>query len=143
MLRPYAGNDDPADCQDAVEEGYRRLLFNVLAVNQDDHVKNLSFHMDPEGAWSLTPAYDLTHARGAGFTRRHQMRVADRLEGIRRDDLLAVARTFGIRKAEGVIRRVEEALAGWEEAAAVFDVPGERVAYVRAELDRRAGELSA
>jgi len=60
-----------------VLEGYRRMVFNVLAVNRDDHVKNLSFHMDPTGAWSLTPAYDVTFAPGGGWTASHQMRVND------------------------------------------------------------------
>ena len=54
----------PAD----IDEGFRRMVFNVLAVNQDDHVKNLSFHMTRDGEWSLTPAYDLTFAQGQGYT---------------------------------------------------------------------------
>ena len=47
---------------DALRQAYRRMVFNVMAVSQDDHVKNLSFHMDPTGEWSLTPAYDITFA---------------------------------------------------------------------------------
>lgn len=71
------------------------MAFNVMAVNQDDHVKNLSFHMDRSGTWTLAPAYDLTFARGRGWTSQHQMRIQDKTTGIRRDDLLAVASSLG------------------------------------------------
>ncbi|MGH7657009.1 MAG: type II toxin-antitoxin system HipA family toxin, partial [Gemmatimonadales bacterium] len=52
----------------SMEQGFRRMVFNVLAVNQDDHVKNLSFHLRPGGEWSLAPAYDVTFARGGYWT---------------------------------------------------------------------------
>jgi serine/threonine-protein kinase HipA len=72
----------------AVVEGYRRMVFNILAINQDDHVKNLSFHMYPDGSWTLAPAYDLTFAKGGGWTSTHQMRVADKRSGITSKDLI-------------------------------------------------------
>src|SRR5690606_15656366 len=72
----------------AIIEGYRRMVFNVVAINQDDHVKNLSFGMRPDGAWYLTPAYDLTFSQGRAWTSRHQMRVADKRSGITRADLV-------------------------------------------------------
>ena len=49
-----------------LEEGYRRAAFNIVTVNQDDHVKNLAFLMNEQGRWRLAPAYDLTHAHGTG-----------------------------------------------------------------------------
>ncbi len=52
----------------ALEQAYRRACFNLLAVNQDDHVKNFSFLMDDRGQWRLSPAYDLTFVRGRNFT---------------------------------------------------------------------------
>ena len=127
----------------AVDEGYRRMVFNVLAVNQDDHVKNLSFHMDPEGVWSLTPAYDLTFAKGRGFTRSHQMRVRDKREGITRADLIAVADAFGVRAAGRVIEQVREAVERWPEVAAEVGVPGEDVRRVRGELEGRQTEIGS
>jgi serine/threonine-protein kinase HipA len=125
----------------AVIEGYRRMVFNVLAVNQDDHVKNLSFHMDGSGAWSLTPAYDLTFAKGGGWTATHQMRVADKRTGITRADLIAVAETFAIRNPGGIIAQVADAVRQWPELAAEQRVPQKTIAYVASELDQRAGEL--
>lgn len=126
---------------DALREAYRRMVFNLLAVNQDDHVKNLSFHMDRAGTWSLTPAYDVTFARGGGWTATHQMRVRDRMAGIREAHLLAVAEEFGIKRPQRVLERVRGAIADWEEFAAGYDVPAEVVRAIRGELDARAAVL--
>jgi serine/threonine-protein kinase HipA len=125
----------------AVIEGYRRMVFNILAVNQDDHVKNLSFHMDASATWSLTPAYDLTFAKGGGWTATHQMRVADKRAGITRADLIAVAETFAIRNPARIIAQVADAVRRWPELAADHAVPAETVALVKRELDARAREV--
>lgn len=124
--------------QGAVIEGYRRMLFNVIAVNQDDHVKNLSFHMDETGAWSLTPAYDLTFAHGSGWTTAHQMRVADKLTGITRADVVAVGDTFGIRAPGSIVDEVLDAVAEWPGYARDRGVPADAEAVVsRALAERR------
>lgn len=124
----------------SVEQGFRRMAFNVMAVNQDDHVKNLSFHMARDGRWRLAPAYDLTFARGGGFTARHQMRVRDKTAGITSSDLLAVAAVFDVDDAAGILESIRAALARWEEFAAATRVPAPTVQAVRGELDRRAAE---
>lgn len=124
-----------------VLEGFRRMVFNVLAVNQDDHVKNLSFHMDAEGTWRLTPAYDLTFAKGGGWTASHQMRVNDRRAGLLRSDLIAVAETFGIRAPDRLIRRIRDAVAEWPTHARGRGVPPETVARIGRELEQRAVEI--
>jgi serine/threonine-protein kinase HipA len=126
----------------AVIEGYRRMVFNVLAVNQDDHVKNLSFHMDRDGVWSLTPAYDLTFARGGGWTSTHQMRVADRRSGITRSDLTGVAERFGIRSPARIIDEIASAVAAWPRYARDQGVPEETVRELSAELGARAREVA-
>ncbi len=131
--------------QASVEEGFRRMVFNLLAVNQDDHVKNQSFHLSPDGRWALTPAYDVTFVKGRGFTARHQMRVQDKTAGITLDDVHAVAAVFDIRRATTIIDEVRSALDGWEELAARFAVASDRVEGIRAEIDQRARamEISA
>jgi len=126
---------------DALRQAFHRMVFNVMAVNQDDHVKNLSFHMDPEGVWSLTPAYDVTFARGGGFTSAHQMRVRQKASDIGDADLLAVAGEFGIKKPGRVLERTRDAVAGWERFAAEYDVSDEAVRAIRRELDSRAETL--
>jgi serine/threonine-protein kinase HipA len=126
----------------AVIEGYRRMVFNVLAVNQDDHVKNLSFHMDRAGEWTLTPAYDLTFARGGGWTATHQMRIAGKRTGITRADLLDVAATFGIRDPAGVIERTRQAISRWGEHAAALSVPATTITHVESALAERWREVA-
>ncbi len=126
-----------------VEQACVRMLFNLVAVNQDDHVKNLSFHMDASGAWSLSPAYDLTFARGPGFTARHQMRVRDRTEGITAEDLLAVCAEFGVDDPGALLQRVRDSVARFEEFAAATGVPADTRTAVRKALDLRAAELGA
>jgi serine/threonine-protein kinase HipA len=102
----------------ALEEAYRRAVFNVALVNQDDHVKNVAFLMASDGRWSLAPAYDLTYAKGAGFTRAHQMTLGGKAEGITRGDLLALGAAFGIRHdGAPVVEQVLAARAGWKARA--------------------------
>jgi serine/threonine-protein kinase HipA len=107
----------------AMEQGYRRAVFNIAAVNQDDHVKNLAFLMDQDGSWRLAPAYDLTYAKGRGFTQRHQMTLAGKTEGITRTDLLTLGGAFGIKRdGAPVIEQVVDALGTWEQNAKVAGV---------------------
>jgi serine/threonine-protein kinase HipA len=127
----------------ALEQAFLRMLFNVVAVNQDDHVKNLSFQMDERGVWSLAPAYDLTFAHGRGFTARHQMRVRDKTAAIRASDLLAVGQEFGLNDPPKLLQRVREQVARLAEFAARTRVPAEVIAELRAALDLRAKELDA
>ncbi|MEP7326363.1 MAG: HipA domain-containing protein, partial [Gemmatimonadota bacterium] len=123
---------------EAIEEGFRRVVFNVLGVNQDDHVKNLSFLMDGAGKWALSPAYDVTYAKGHGWTRLHQMTVAGKREGVARSDLARLGRDFGLgQRTDDVIERVTSAIGGWEAAAAEAGVPAKWVKQIRADLDAR------
>jgi serine/threonine-protein kinase HipA len=111
----------------ALEEGFRRVVFNVAAANQDDHVKNLSFLLDESGQWRLSPAYDLTFALGEGFTRRHQMSVGGKREGVTPDDLRALANRFGIdHDGQEAIEAVKLALGYWEELATAVGMDEKR-----------------
>ncbi len=125
----------------AVIEGFRRMVFNVLAVNQDDHVKNLSLQMDRRGTWSPTPAYDLTFARGSGFTSAHQMRINGKRANLTRTDLLTVAETFGIRDANGVIDAISEVISRWPAYAEEQGVPPDALRRVGEALSVRRSEI--
>jgi serine/threonine-protein kinase HipA len=119
----------------ALEEAFRRACFNILAVNQDDHVKNLAFLMDESGRWSLAPAFDVTFARGAGFTRRHQMTLAGKRDRFEPGDLLAVGDRFGLRTAgREIIERIGDALSRWPEFAKASGVPPESTRAIGAAL---------
>jgi len=128
--------------QAAVNEGYRRAVFNVVACNQDDHVKNLSFHMDPDGRWRLTPAYDVTFAGGSGYTARHQMRLADKLSEITRADLSELGRRFSVRDAAEMVERARAAVADWPRYAAEAGVPADTVRSVGEALEARRRQLA-
>jgi serine/threonine-protein kinase HipA len=126
----------------AVTEGFRRMVFNVVAINQDDHVKNLSFGMGSDGLWDLTPAYDLTYSQGTGWTSQHQMRVADKRSGITRADLVGVGELFAIKSVERLIDKVVEAVAGWPKYAAQTGVPADRIGAIDKALQARRKELA-
>ena len=105
----------------AVEEQFRRAVFNVIVRNQDDHVKNISFLMDRGGNWSLSPAYDVTYAwhPGGTWTRDHQMSLAGRRSGFERDDVLQFAASIGMkrRRALEILDGIGASVTGWEQHA--------------------------
>lgn len=113
--------------QKAVEELYRRMVFNVITRNQDDHVKNISFLMDRIGKWRLAPAYDLTYACDADnyWLARHQMSINGKLENITRDDLLQSAATMNISRSRALhtIGQVIDAAAAFTNYAKQAQIP--------------------
>ena len=82
------------------EQQYRRALFNVVARNHDDHVKNFSFLMNKEGKWQISPAYDLTfsYSPGGTWTNSHQSSINGKFDDFEKDDLLSFGKSFGIKK---------------------------------------------
>lgn len=110
-----------------VEEAFRRMVFNVLGVNRDDHTKNQSFLMAHDGQWSLSPAYDLAFAWNPNpdsWTHQHQMLINGKSLGITRDDLLAVGSVGGIKKQvmDEIIEQVVAAIDRWPDFAAMAKV---------------------
>jgi len=103
------------------EEMFRRMVFNVLARNQDDHVKNIAFLMDRSGTWSLAPAYDMSynHNPDGAWTSSHQMTIQDKRDGFTRADLIACANVVGIRakRADAILRQVADAVSRWTDVA--------------------------
>jgi serine/threonine-protein kinase HipA len=119
----------------AVEQLFRRMVFNVVARNQDDHVKNIAFLMDRAGTWSLAPAYDVTWAWKPGnpWLDSHQMSINAKRDNFTVADLRAVARLGGLKQgsAETVLAEVSDAVSGWRKIAAengVSDAIAERIA---------------
>jgi serine/threonine-protein kinase HipA len=116
----------------ALEQAWLRCVFNVAAVNCDDHTKNLAFMLDQTGNWDIAPAYDtcFSHNPAAGkWTRQHQMLVGGKAWDITDADLIALADTFDIRKPKELLDRVAGAVARWPEFARRAGVP-------RVETDR-------
>jgi len=111
---------------------YRRMVFNVIARNQDDHTKNIAYLMDRQGQWSLAPAFDMTHSYkpGAGWTQAHQMTINGKRDHFTRQDLLKVAETNDLKKAAEVIQEVQDAVANWPAFAAAAGVHKNRIAAI-------------
>jgi serine/threonine-protein kinase HipA len=110
-------------------EMYRRMVFNVVVRNQDDHTKNISFLMDSDGKWRLAPAYDMGFAYNplGSWTATHQMSVNGKFDDIGREDLLAIAAANNIRNAEEVIEQVCDATDNWPNIAQHCGVPKDMV----------------
>ena len=101
------------------EEFYRRMVFNVVARNQDDHTKNISFLMDRQGVWHLSPAYDMSWAYNpnGGWTATHQMSINNKWDNISREDLLTVASEMNVKGAKQIIDQVVDAVSQWPRLA--------------------------
>jgi serine/threonine-protein kinase HipA len=113
----------------AAQEMFRRLVFNVVVRNQDDHTKNISFLMGEDGKWRLSPAYDMGYAYkpNGGWTATHQMSVNGKFDEITRKDLLVLAEANNIKGAGMVIDEVCEAATHWGQIAQECGVPQKKV----------------
>lgn len=107
------------------QEMFRRIVFNVVMRNQDDHTKNISFLMERNGKWHLSPAYDMGFAFNptGRWTSSHQMSVNGKYDNIQRTDLLALADLNGIKNASETIDKICDAASGWAEIAKNCGVP--------------------
>jgi serine/threonine-protein kinase HipA len=104
-----------------IDQLFRRMVFNVVARNQDDHVKNIAFLMDRAGRWSLAPAYDVTWACDPTdrWLQAHQMTINGKREHFTVEDLVAVEKRIGLKRgtAKRALREVTEAVATWPQIA--------------------------
>lgn len=109
----------------AMDQQLRRVIFNLVGCNQDDHVKNTAFQMDRRGQWDLTPAYDLCHAEGSDFTRNHQLSIHGKTNGFTRDDLKHLASYAGLPRGRDklILEEVLAAFAQWRELAVDLGLP--------------------
>lgn len=84
--------------QQDLYELYRRMVFNIIGRNQDDHAKNFAFLMDEKGVWSLSPAYDITYANGTGYTKNHQLSLRGKTNDFTKKDLLEIAKLHSLKE---------------------------------------------
>ena len=106
----------------AVEEQFRRMVFNIVARNQDDHAKNIAFLMDRQGRWSLAPAFDVTYSYNpsGAWTSTHQMTLNGKRDGFTLEDFRTCARSALMKRgrAETIVEQVTAAVRRWPEFAA-------------------------
>lgn len=117
-----------------IEQFYRRMVFNCLAVNQDDHVKNISFIMDRAGKWWLSPAYDITFSYNPTnkWLRAHQMTVNGKTTKIGLPDLLEAGSKMGIkeRRCKDIISEIGASVSGFAEVAEQVGIKEKTTEYV-------------
>lgn len=126
---------------DAKRQAFKRVAFNVMAANCDDHAKNISFLLRPGGRWELAPAYDLTHAYNpqGTWTYQHLMSVNGKFRDITRADLLLFAERFDVPEASRLIEDVRDGVATWPQCAAEAGLPGDEITRVGADLTLKLG----
>lgn len=109
----------------SIEETFRRMVFNVMSANCDDHSKNFSFLLKEGGSWGLAPSYDITHAYNpqGEWNSQHLMSVNGKFIGITMKDFMGVADHFAIGSAKDVIKEVADAIARWENFANEAGLP--------------------
>jgi serine/threonine-protein kinase HipA len=119
----------------AAEQLYRRMVFNVLAYNRDDHTKNISFLMDKKGQWSLAPAYDMTfsYRPDSPWVSRHQMSINGKRGDITNDDFLHIAHTMNIKKPKEIIEQISDSVHDWRKYA--------KIAGVEVNMSEKIGKL--
>ena len=122
-----------ADCQ----EVFRRMVFNILANNTDDHNKNFSFIMDENGAWKLSPAYDITYIiDNGGFlpNEDHCLYIRAKLRNITRDDVIQFAIDNGIRRPDAIIKDVVGSLHNFRSIATKYGVAEQWIGRIEATI---------
>lgn len=100
-------------------EQFRRMVFNVIARDQDDHTKNIAYLMGPDGRWKLSPAYDViySHNPAGKWTNQHQMSINGKRDNFRLKDLITVGESISLTRTDKVINEVFAAVERWPEFA--------------------------
>ncbi|HPT10021.1 MAG TPA: type II toxin-antitoxin system HipA family toxin [Bacteroidales bacterium] len=108
---------------------YRRMVFNVIGVNNDDHTKNISFLMDKSGQWRLAPAYDMTYTFKPShkYLAQHQLSINGKRSGINYTDLILVAERMNIRKPGEIIGQITDVIRNWPRYASSAGIPDSQI----------------
>lgn len=101
------------------EQFYRRMVFNVIARNLDDHTKNIAFVMDKKGAWRLSPAFDVTYSYDPAsiWVKQHNLSINGKTIDITKNDLLKVGKEMNIKHVKGIIEQVQTSVRKWPQYA--------------------------
>jgi serine/threonine-protein kinase HipA len=107
------------------EQLFRRMVFNIIARNQDDHTKNIAFLMDRSGEWKLSPAYDLTYAFNPSgiWTHQHQMSVNGKRDGFDNTDLITTGEKLNLKKSKEILEEITMTIANWDIYSKTAGIP--------------------
>lgn len=122
--------------QQAVNEQFKRMIFNLVGRNQDDHAKNFAFTMDKDGVWNLSPAYDITYSNGVGYTKNHQLSLNGKTNNFILNDILQLAKKHSIKDniAKEYLGQVIEIFSKFKNKAKELDVKEQTVDRIYNEL---------
>jgi len=122
--------------QKAVNEQFKRMIFNIVGRNQDDHAKNFAFTMDKNGLWNLSPAYDITYANGSGYTKNHQLSLAGKVNDFTLKDILDVAKKHSIKESfvKESLGQIVDIFCSFQKRAVGLDIQTAVVAHIQNEL---------
>ena len=111
----------------AIEQQFRRMVFNIVIRNQDDHVKNIAFLMDKKGRWALSPAYDMTYSfnPSGAWTSTHQMTINGKRDDFTLDDFKRCASVALMKRGQEklIIGEIQDVVSNWREYAKDADLP--------------------
>ena len=119
-------------------EAYRRMVFNVMSVNRDDHTKNFGFLRSSDGPWRLAPAFDVTHAyrSDSRWMSRHLMAVNGKFENITTEDLYAVGERNDVPGYRRVVRDVQHAVEAWPSFASEAEIDDDTIKIIAGDIER-------
>jgi serine/threonine-protein kinase HipA len=126
------------------QEGFRRMVFNALAANCDDHTGNISFLMDKDGIWRLAPAYDLTFSYNptGKWTHQHLMSINGKWKDFNRRDFICIANRYGVDDPESIIQQVYHAVTGWYDLGSQAGLSPIHIQRIEKAIMDRRGLLS-
>ena len=115
---------------------FRRMVFNVIARNCDDHTKNFAFRLKKEKAWELAPAYDVCHAYRPDsiWVSQHALSINGKRKGLKKNDLLVLAKAMNIKKAESIVDEINAVVNRWEDFAQRVKVDAKKIEKISATL---------
>ncbi len=124
--------------QQDLYELYRRMVFNIIGRNQDDHAKNFAFLMDEKGTWSLSPAYDITYANGTGYTKNHQLSLRGKTNDFTKNDLLEIAKLHSLKEniAKEIIEKTIDIFSTFRSRAKELEINEESTSKIEKNLIR-------
>jgi serine/threonine-protein kinase HipA len=107
------------------EEMFRRMVFNVMATNCDDHTKNFSFRLKQDGKWELSPAYDVCYSYDHDnvWVNQHTLSINGKHKNISKKDLMSLAEASNIKKADKIINSIKKVVCSWDHYANETKVP--------------------
>ena len=124
--------------QQDLYELYRRMVFNIIGRNQDDHAKNFAFLMDEKGTWSLSPAYDITYANGTGYTKNHQLSLRGKTNDFTKKYLLEIAKLHSLKEniAKEIIEQTIDIFSTFRNRAKELEINEESIGKIEKNLIR-------